>query len=109
VNSNPLAGDDFQRELIWTLSRCTDLTQEAIADHRMVQKSQPSVSRILDEYDPARDGFEIAASGFGDLANDDELDEDALEQYRDAVATLMQLSPMLRAGIGMAKLNTPEN
>lgn len=106
MRDDPLAGDDFQRELIWALSRCTNLTQEEIADHYMVQRSQPSVSRILDEYDPARDGFEIAASGFGDLADDDELDPDALENYREAVATLMEQSPTLMAAIGMAKADT---
>lgn len=92
--------DELQRELIWALSQCTDLTQEEIAGHPFVKKAQPSVSRILDDYDPAKDGFEIAATGMG---HDDDLDEESLDEYREAIAVLMEHSPVIGGQVGMAK------
>jgi len=78
-------GDSFQRELIWVLDQKTDLSQQEIADHPLVDASQPTVSRVLDKYDPALDGFDIAAEGYGD---DEAIqkDEEPATSYREAIA-----------------------
>jgi hypothetical protein len=102
MNTDYLDNDDFQRELIWALSHCTDLTQEEIADYKFVQKSQASVSRTLNEYDPAIDGFEYAAIGAQPL---DDISEEYLQRRREAIAKMMETSPMLMSHIGLAKFD----
>ena len=98
-----LEDDQFQKELIWALSERTGLSQKEIANHPFVQKSQPTVSRILNNYDPATDGFEYGNAGYGALEEQDDLQEEALEEYREAVANLLAASPMHGHAIKMVE------
>jgi len=74
-----------KKQFVWALDRA-GLTQHEIARHQMMDISQPTVSRWLNDYDPAEDGFEPAP-----LANgvDDEFTAEAKESYRDAVFQLL--------------------
>lgn len=93
--------DQGQKELIWALKHGAGLTQQEIAEHPFVQKSQPTVSRILNEYDPALDGTEIVGSGFG---RDEEVETDGppVTDYREALTEAMQSAPIIAAAVAMA-------
>ncbi|MHC3439975.1 hypothetical protein ACYJ1Y_18330 [Natrialbaceae archaeon A-gly3] len=94
--------EQLQKELIWALEYGTDLTQGEIADHPMIKKSQPTVSRILDEYDPALDGTEFVGTGYG---RDEDIERDGppVSTYREALAEAMLSAPGLAAMVGMAE------
>ncbi|MHC3439971.1 hypothetical protein ACYJ1Y_18290 [Natrialbaceae archaeon A-gly3] len=98
-----LEDDQYQKELIWILSERTGLTQKEIAGHPFVRKSQPTVSRILNNYDPAFDGFEYGTGGFGGYDDKGDLQEEALEEYREAVANLLAASPDFTAPVKTAE------
>lgn len=83
--------DQLQKELIWVLSERTDLTQDEIAKLPIIEKSQPTVSRILDNYDPVFDGFEHAGKPLSP-PNKDEMREEYIERRRDAIAELAATS-----------------
>ena len=100
--------DAYQKELIWALAHGTELSQDEIADHPAIDKSQPTVSRILNNYDPALDGTEIVGSGYG-RAEDTQTDAPPVTTYREALAEAMLHAPMLAPMVGMAKHNNAEN
>lgn len=80
-----------QKQFVWALDRA-GLTQHEIARHRFIGVSQPTVSRWLNDYDPAEDGFDPDAVANG---VDGEFTAEAKERYRDAVFQLL-----VSAGIG---------
>jgi len=94
--------EQLQKELIWALEHGTDLTQDEIANLPMIQKSQPTVSRILDEYDPALDGTEYVGTGYG---RDEDIERDAppVSTYREALAEAMLSAPVLATMVAMAE------
>lgn len=102
-----LEDDQFQKELIWTLHHATDLTQEEIANHQFVSRSQPTVSRIINEYDPALDGSEFAGRGYG-KGDDVDPSNPPVTEYREALAEAIAKSPGFAQFIGMADYHVSE-
>jgi predicted transcriptional regulator len=85
--------ESTRKQVVWALYYTTDLSQQEIAKVKFLDVSQPTVSRIINEYDPARDGFDPTNLTLGFGEDFEETTEDAREDYREAVAQLIAAAP----------------
>lgn len=78
-----------KKQFIWALDRA-GLTQHEIAEHPLVNVSQPTVSRWLSDYDPVEDGFDASAAS--KPAGDDHVfTEEQRETYREGVFQILKV------------------